>query len=100
MPDLNRLHARLGNKTLTILCLNGMDSSDTIKAIFQNEGLCQAPVLAPFRKRGGVDQCAWDYGVRAYPTQFLIGPDRRITWMGVGADSKGLDEALARMGIR
>ncbi len=43
------------------------------------------------------------YGVLAYPTNYLIGPDGKIVWRGVGfspAKEKELRDELAKLGIK
>ncbi len=98
MPKLSELQTRLGDKGLSILCVNGMDDSKVIKEIFVKENLAMTPVLAPMRKWGGMDQCAWDYGVKAYPTQFLIDSKGRVVWVGHGIDAS-LMTALSDLGV-
>ena len=34
------------------------------------------------------------YGVRAYPTNFLVDSDGKVLWNGVGFDEKAMREAL------
>lgn len=98
MPKLGELQTRHASKGLTVLCINGMDNSDVIKSIFEKEHLSMTPVLAPMRRWGGMDQCAWDYGVRAYPTQFLLNSKGRIVWVGHGLDA-GFATALSDLGV-
>ena len=40
------------------------------------------------------------YGVKAYPTNYLIGPDGKIAWRAVGFDEAGLRAALTKMGLK
>ena len=40
------------------------------------------------------------YGVQAYPTNYLLGPDGKIVWRSVGFDEAGLRAALAGMGLK
>lgn len=39
------------------------------------------------------------YGVSAYPTNYLVGPDRKILWRGVGFNEAELREALKKAGL-
>jgi len=39
------------------------------------------------------------YGVQAYPTNYLVGPDGKVLWRGVGFDETGLRAALAKAGV-
>lgn len=40
------------------------------------------------------------YGVQAYPTNYLVGPDGTVLWRSVGFDETGLREALAKAGVK
>jgi hypothetical protein len=40
------------------------------------------------------------YGVQAYPTNYLVGPDGKVLWRSVGFDERGLRDALARAGVK
>jgi hypothetical protein len=39
------------------------------------------------------------YGVQAYPTNYLIGADGKVLWRGLGFDEKAMREALAKAGF-
>jgi len=40
------------------------------------------------------------YGVQAYPTNYLVGPDGKILWRSVGFDEAGLRAALTAAGVK
>jgi len=40
------------------------------------------------------------YGVKAYPTNYLIGADGKVLWRGVGFNEGALRGALAEAGIK
>ena len=40
------------------------------------------------------------YGVKAYPTNYLVDPDGKIVWRGVGFDEPALRAALAKIGLK
>ena len=40
------------------------------------------------------------YGVMAYPTNYLIGPDGTVLWRGLGFQEEALRQALARAGLQ
>ena len=40
------------------------------------------------------------YGVQAYPTNYLVGPDGKVLWRGVGFDEDALRAALAKAGVK
>jgi hypothetical protein len=40
------------------------------------------------------------YGVQAYPTNYLIGPDGKILWRSLGFDEAGLRQAIKDAGVQ
>jgi len=40
------------------------------------------------------------YGVEGYPTNYLLGPDGRVLWRGVGFDEAALRKALSDAGLK
>jgi hypothetical protein len=40
------------------------------------------------------------YGVQAYPTNYLVGPDGKVLWRGVGFDEGSLRSALEKAGLK
>jgi hypothetical protein len=39
------------------------------------------------------------YGVQVYPTNYLIDPDGKVAWRGLGFNEPALREALAELGV-
>jgi hypothetical protein len=40
------------------------------------------------------------YGVRAYPTNYVLDGDGKVVWRGVGFNEAGLRDALAKLGLK
>lgn len=40
------------------------------------------------------------YGVMAYPTNYLIGPDGTVLWRGLGFKEGAIRQALAKAGVQ
>lgn len=40
------------------------------------------------------------YGVMAYPTNYLIGPDGTVLWRGLGFNEDAIRQALANAGVQ
>ena len=40
------------------------------------------------------------YGVQAYPTNYLVGPDGKVLWRAVGFNEEGMRAALAEVGLK
>ena len=52
-------------------------------------------------KNGGKEyKIADQYGVMAYPTNYLIDSKGKVLWRGVGFDEKALRTALEKAGIK
>jgi len=40
------------------------------------------------------------YGVMAYPTNYVLGPDGKVVWRGVGFDEAAIRAALEKLGVK
>lgn len=65
---------------------------------YQKEGGFTFPIV--MGGRGKDYTLGKAYGVQAYPTNYLLGPDGKIVWRSVGFDEAGLRAALAGMGLK
>ena len=70
------------------LAVNFGDKPETVAAYFSREKLSMIPLL---QKKGETSSA---FGIRAYPTTYLIGPDATIRWRGVGFDEASLKKEL------
>ena len=85
-PHLVKWHERYSSQGLTVISVDN-GSADPLPAVQQHVGRGRLP-FAVLHDAGGV-LCNL-YGVRAYPTQYLIGRDGRVAWEGQGySDSDG-----------
>jgi hypothetical protein len=67
------------------------------------EGKFTFQVAIGGRPAGTGDNIFQRYGVRAYPTNYLLDHEGRVVWRGVGFDEnelKALRAALARLGVQ
>lgn len=82
-----------------MLALNRSDRAEQIRSLFQQEKLTFTPILG--RGPGGSETIGRAYGVRTYPTTYVLGPDRRVLWAGVGFRPQDLraavHQAMARL---
>ena len=89
MPHLSDLWSEVSRSQDVIgLSVNIGDSREVIAAWWKAGGFRHQPVM----QEG--DEVSRAFGVRAYPTNYLIGPDGRVAWRGVGWDEAGLRAAL------
>ena len=79
--------------------MNGSDSKDVIKKYVEENKFTFQIGLAG--KNGGKEYVMADqYGVVAYPTNYLIDAKGKVIWRGVGFNEKALREALEKAGIK
>lgn len=85
------------DKGFTIIALNGSDDKETInKYINENHFTFNIGM-----KQGNQPYNAdTQYGVQAYPTNYLIGSDGKILFRGVGFEEDKIRQALAKIGIK
>ena len=68
-----------------------MNVGDTAQVIrdYWNESKFTLPVM--MQEKAAVSTA---FGVRAYPTNYLVGPDGKVRWRGVGFDEEVLRQHL------
>lgn len=91
------MYEELKSKGLEIVAVN---ANDTEKRVLDyiGEGKFTFPIV--MGGRGEQYAVGKAYGVRAYPTNYLVGPDGKILWRGVGFDEPALRSALEMAGIK
>jgi hypothetical protein len=81
------------DKGFSIIALNGMDDKVTItKYIKDNHFTFQIGMKEGNQPYNADEQ----YGVQAYPTNYLIGADGKILFRCVGFDEEGIKKALEK----
>jgi thiol-disulfide isomerase/thioredoxin len=78
MPSLQRLRDRLAPQGLEVLAVNFQENAARIRPFVERLEFT-VPVL---RDHDGSASRAW--GVRVYPTTFIVGPDQRIVMVAIG----------------
>ncbi|KAA3611820.1 MAG: TlpA family protein disulfide reductase [Planctomycetota bacterium] len=80
MPHLSDLWSEISSKRqdVVFLAVNIGDSKDVIEKWWKDEGF----QLKPVQQDG--DAVSKAFGVQAYPTNYIIGPDGKILWRSVG----------------
>jgi len=91
MPHLQGLWSEVSSqrKDVTFLAVNIGDSKEQIAQWWQ-EGKF---TLRAVRQSG--DAVSRAFGVQAYPTNYVVGPDGKVLYRGVGYDEEALRKALA-----
>ena len=90
MPHLQGLWSEVSQqrKDVTFLAVNIGDDKDVIAKWWQ-EGKF---TLRAVRQTG--DEVSRAFGVQAYPTNYVVGPDGKVLYRGVGYDEESIKKAL------
>ena len=85
---MNTEYAKRGLATVAV---NFGDQAETIAAYFAKEKLA----LTPARQEKG--EVSGAFGVRTYPTTYVIDADGKVAWRMVGLDEESLRSALEKV---
>ena len=90
MPHLSDLWSEVSQQRqdVAFLSVNIGDSPEVIATWWKEGGFKHLPVM---QEGSSVSEA---FGVRAYPTNYVLGADGRVLWRGVGWDPDGLRAAL------
>ena len=77
------------------MAVNYFDPPGTIQKYYNANGFAFPPVM----NGQGENNIAKNFGVRAYPTNYVIAPDGTVVARFVGYNEKGIREALKRLGV-
>ena len=93
MPLMDLLHRAFKDRRLSVLGISSRESPDTSREYLaaHNIDVVSCPDL-----KGVV---AASFGVKSWPSTFLIGPNGTILYSSTGASIGGLQDALAKVGI-
>ncbi len=91
MPELQDLWSEISKNRddVLFLCVNIGDAKEVIAQWWQEDGFTMQAV------RQEDDEISEAFGVQAYPTNYVLGPDGKVVYRGVGWDAKAVREALA-----
>jgi len=92
---LQKLYSELKDKGLELIAINHGDSADTITNYIK-EGHFTFDIVM-----GGEEGSVFkDYGVQAFPTNYVLDPDGKVVWRGVGFDETSIRAALEKLGVK
>jgi hypothetical protein len=97
MPHLSDLwsevsqgsEGREARKDVEFLAVNFSDTPEVVRAWWKEGGFKLRPVL---QHEGDVSEA---FGVHAYPTNYVIGPDGKVVWAGIGYEPAMIRGAIA-----
>ena len=81
-----------------MIAMNGMDEKDVIQKYVTENNFTFRIGMAKVKGAKSYD-VAEQYGVQAYPTNYLIGSDGKVLWSAVGFDEAGLLAAMKKAGF-
>jgi hypothetical protein len=93
------MYAELKSKGLELIAINNGDSKDRINQ-YVKEGSFTFPIGMGGPRNTKDYQVFENYGVQAYPTNYVIGPDGKVVFRTIGFNEKGIREALAKLGVK
>jgi peroxiredoxin/outer membrane lipoprotein-sorting protein len=88
---LQKLHGEYSKRGVTIVAMNFGDTPDVIGTYFWKEGFAFTPAI---QKDKDVSTA---FGVEAYPTNYVIGPDGKVAFRATGFDETSLRAALEKL---
>jgi len=96
MPHLSDLWSEVSQnrKDVEFLAVGIGDSAAVIRLWWKERGFKLRPVM---QREGDVSAA---FGVQAYPTNYVIGPDGKVIWAGVGSEMAMIRGALASTLVR
>ena len=80
---------------MNLVAVNYNDSADVIKKYFKENGFTFTEVMNGEKKNDIVS----NYGVQAFPTNYVISPDGKVVARFIGFDEAGIRKALKSLGI-
>lgn len=82
-----------------MVAVNGIDDIPTVRDyVTKNHFMFKIGLTGS--KVGAAYNIADRYGVLNYPTNYLLDPNGKVLWRGVGFDEKELRAALSKAGIK
>jgi cytochrome c biogenesis protein CcmG/thiol:disulfide interchange protein DsbE len=88
---LQKLQDAGARRGLVIIAVNFGDSPDVVRAYFEKEKFTFIPALQNDK------DVSTAYGVQAYPTNYVIGPDGKVVFRAAGFDETSLEAALEKL---
>jgi outer membrane lipoprotein-sorting protein/peroxiredoxin len=85
---IEKLRASYEPRGVVIIAVNFGDAPDVIRTYFEKESFGFMPALQKAKEMTNA------YGVQAYPTNYVLGADRRVVMRSVGFDEPAVRKAL------
>jgi len=89
LPRVEKLHVEFAPRGVRMIAVNFRDPRETVATYFAKEKFTLAPVLQE------QDAVSESFGVKVYPTTYLLDREGRVAWRAVGFDEASLRAAPA-----
>ncbi len=97
LPELQKLYGQLREKGLEVIAVNAGDPEEVVRRVAREEKLGFPVVLGGQGEQYTLGRA---YGVGAYPSLFVVGPDRKVVMAVLGYPELSLRGVLARLGVQ
>lgn len=96
LPELVALQKQLKDQGVGLLTINNLDLSSEIKKFFKDGGYTARSILSETVSQKELGK----FGVRAWPTTYIIDTNGVVRGAHVGSELEGLKEQLTKLGIQ
>ena len=97
-PHLQKIYDELKDKGLELVAINNGDPKEVINKYVDENKWSFKIVMGGEHGAEGADVFT-QYGVLAYPTNYLIDSEGKVVWRSAGFDEAGLRAAIKEMGL-
>lgn len=94
-PHLEEMYKAMKSKGLNVIGVNYNDTMEDVQA-FRKEFKLTMPLVLGGSDSKGVSAV---YGVKGYPTNFVLDKDGKVVAKIIGGDIEAIKEALAGLGV-
>ncbi len=82
-----------------MIAVNHSDSHQTVNKYVKENGF--SFIIGMGGDEGGANYGIFSqYGVQAYPTNYVLDPDGKVVWRGLGFDEPQIRFALEKLGVK
>ena len=84
---------------MKLIAVNYGDPASTIKQYIK-EGHFTFDIVMGGQESGPNFRVFKQYGVEAFPTNYVLDPEGKVVWRGVGFDEEAIRAALEKLGVK
>ncbi len=96
---MQKLYTELKDKGMDLIAINSGDDKDTINKYIKENNWTFNIVMGG--QPGGADYAIFkQYGVQAYPTNYVLDSNGKVVWRGIGFNEPEIRAALEKLGVK